>query len=582
MVLDISDSLNSSIKITPNKVLFNGKEVREGEEVKPGPYQVQLEKEGYDPASTAVTIEPSEEAYTLKMAMDPRARRLDLVVDGDYRPGVMLELDEVLVDGKEFLPTSVLTPGERSVTLKKEGYETQNFTINVAAGTTPFQVKKTLISKPRQVAVKVTHDFLAPGEEFEVELLTLGDREIVPEEKFKPGSYELIIAHPGFAEIREKLEVEPGEDILELSRVLIANRRRLVVDLSYDVAPPQDLAIHRVRLRSLNDTEYREVKAGDMIIPGEYQVQIEKEAYELYNGRAVIVPDDRPYKLAAELVAKYVQILIEVKYDIEPGDEAKALGGYEVTFINEDGIGRSVQHGNRIKPGNHKLEITRPGYNFRDSKKVLRIRPSEQPYWIRETLNAKPRPLSFGIFDPKLQRIIEAQQVLINGTVATPETKFDPGVKYGFIARFKQYKTVDDSVTIEPGEGPYAIKVELTEYKKYEMRIGKKYHGMVIDSLKAAVEIFVDGDPLEPHHITPGDGFNLINYEFYAPKGMRSIRTVCGFYYDESLVKDTFEFRDLRKIDTTRLLEHLRGLAKSSPSQALRRVVRLLKDRQDK
>ncbi|WP_372369230.1 PEGA domain-containing protein [Candidatus Uabimicrobium sp. HlEnr_7] len=582
LVLDISDSLDNSIKITPNKVAFNGKETREGEEIKPGQYQVQLEKEGYDPASTGITVEPSEEAYTLKMAMDPRARRLNLVVDGDYRPGVMLNLDDVLVDGKEFLPTSVLTPGERSITLKKEGYEDLSFSVEVSAGTTPFLVKKTMISKPREVAVKVTHDFMAEGDDFTPELLTLGERDIVPGEKFKPSSYELIIAHPGFAEIREKLEVEPGVGTLELNRELIANRRRLNVDLTYDVEPPQSLSLHKIRLRSLNDTEYREVKAGDMIIPGEYQVQIEKEAYELYNGRAVIVPDDRSYKLAAELIAKYVQILVEIKYDIEPGDEAKALGGYEVTFISEDGIGRSVQHGNRIKPGNHKLEITRPGYDFRESKKVLRIRPSEQPYWIRETLNAKPRSLSFGIFDAKQNEIVEATQVLVNGTIANPNTKFDAGVKYGFIARFKEYKTVDNSVTIEPGEGPFAIKVDLTKYKKYQMSIGKKYHGMVLDSIKVPIEIFVDGDPLEPNHINPGDGFNLINYDFYAPKGMRSIRVVCGFYFDESLVKERFEFRDLRKIDTTRLLEHLRGLAKSSPSQALRRVVRLLRDRQDK
>ena len=582
LVLDISDSLNSSIKIIPNKVAFNGKEVREGEEIKPGQFQVQLEKEGYDPATTAITVEPSEEAYTLKMSMDPRARRLNLQVDGDYRPGVILNLDQVVVDGKDFLPTDVLTPGERNVTLKKAGYEDLSFPITVSAGTTPFLVKKTMISKPRQVAVKVTHDYMVPDQQFKAELLTLGERDIVPEEKFKPGSYELMISHPGFAEIREKIEVEPGEGIFELDRHLIANRRRLNVNLTYDVEPTQSLGIHKIRLRNMNDTDFRQVSEGDMIIPGEYEVQIEKEAYELYRGRAVVIPDDRPYKLSAQLIAKYVQILIDVKYDIEPGDEAKALGDYEVTFINEDGIGRSVQHGNRIKPGNHNLEITRPGYEFAESKKTLRIRPSEQPYWIRETLKAKPRPLSFGIFNVKTQRIIEAEQVLINGTVATPDTKFDPGVKYGFIARFRKYKTVDASVTVEPGEGPYAIKVDLTEYKKYEMRIGKEYHGMVLDSIKIPVEIFIDGDPLEAHHIVPKDGFNLINYDFYAPKGMRSMRIVCGFYSDESLVRDSFEFRDLRKIDTVRLLEHLRSLAKSSPSQALRRVVRLLKDRKDK
>ena len=59
---------------------------------------------------------------------------------------------------------------------------------------------------------------MIPGEKFKPQQLTLGNREITAEKKFKPGSYELVIIHPGFREIRERLVVYPGEGLLELER----------------------------------------------------------------------------------------------------------------------------------------------------------------------------------------------------------------------------------------------------------------------------------------------------------------------------------------------------------------------------
>ena len=139
---------------------------------------------------------------------------------------------------------------------------------------------------------------------------------------------------------------------------------------------------------------------------------------------------------------------------------------------------------------------------------------------------------------------------------------------------------MDKTITVTPGEGPYTILAKnLVVYKKYDLRIKKKYHDMVVDKIKFPVEIFVDDYLLEPHHIIPGDGFTLVNYEFYAPRNIRSIRIMCGFYYDESSVKDAFEFRNFRKIDSSRFLKHLQSLPKPS---ALYSVIRLLEDRQDK
>ena len=137
-------------------------------------------------------------------------RRLDIQVHSDLPWQCFLELDEVLVDGKKFSPTDFIFPGKHRITLRKKGFEELNLQVNVPVEAIPFRVKITLISKPRTVTIKVVHNFLIPGKKFKPQQLTLGNREITAEKKFKPGSYELVIIHPGFREIRERLVVYPG------------------------------------------------------------------------------------------------------------------------------------------------------------------------------------------------------------------------------------------------------------------------------------------------------------------------------------------------------------------------------------
>ena len=510
-------------------------------------------------------------------------RRLDVRVQSDlpWHP-IVFDLDEVLVDGKKFLPTDFIFPGKHMIVARKKGFEEWSAEVDVPVGMNPFIVRINLISKLRIVKVKVTHDFVTVGEEFHPQQITLGNREISGVEKFKPGNYELAISHPGFATIQEGIEVTPGEGIMEIRYRLQAKQRRLLVDISYDVAPTSQLQEYKIYMKRVQSTDdvFREVHAGDMIPAGEYQVKIEKPAYESYNGRAIVIPDSQAYTFKAKLIAKYVPISVDIKYDVAPGEEAKALGDCDVNLIDGRIVCRNVQHEKRIKPGTYTLEITRRGYRFRENKKKIYIPPSEKTYHINATLHAQPRTLSFGFFDPRFC-MFEAEKFFVDGKIARPDMKFRPGVPYQAIIQFIRYKTINTTIVIEPGEGPYAIPLrEIVEYKKYHLRIGRKYHDMVVDNIKFPIQIFVDGDLLESHHIIPVNGFNLINYDFYATRNMRAMRIHCGFYYDESSVCDTFEFRDLRYIDASRLLEHLHHLQK--PDLILHCMKRLLEDRRDK
>ena len=135
-----------------------------------------------------------------------------------------MQPDKVEVDAKNYPSGSTVEPGERQIAIHKAGYEVMTLKQDVSPGVEPFEIKKTLVTKPRQVKVKVISDFSGQPIE-EPEVCTLSGRNVF-ENKFKPGGYELNIRHLGYNELREKVEIEPGETPQEFIRTLIAKKRK--------------------------------------------------------------------------------------------------------------------------------------------------------------------------------------------------------------------------------------------------------------------------------------------------------------------------------------------------------------------
>jgi hypothetical protein len=232
------------------------------------------------------------------------------------------------------------------------------------------------------------------------------------------------------------------------------------------------------------------------------------------------------------------------------------------------------------------LEISRPGYTFLPGKQEIQILPGSKPFLVKEKLFAKARPLSFEMtFESKL---IKAIEVLLDGKQVKAEDLFKPGQEYSLTAKFEEYKTANRRINIPPGEGPFVVDLQLVKLHKFEIRVAKQYYetsfGMVLDNIRYTLELYVDNEQVEAHHIHREGGINLIYANFYALKHIRNMKISCGFYYDDGVASSTqpVTFRDLRKIDGTLLSEHLRELAKNNPSNALKRMETILEDPQDK
>lgn len=582
----ITGSYPEGIALKPRKVSFQEKEIMDGEEVKPrvGGYQVTIEKEGYMNATQNAVLEPSENAFDLIANLKARPRRLVFTIDSDYKPSQPLEVDAIQVDAKAYRSENLYEPGDHKVNISKAGYKTEEFDYTIPTGEGHVTIAKTLEALPRMVQVNVISGFNQESMTTFVEQCTLGGRPVA-EGPYRPSGYELVIGHPGYFEIRDKVEVVPGNTTQEFTHTLMPKKRQVIPNLIFDVPPVPDSPEAIIRMQKKGKSDAFRVQKGDELETGEYTVTVEKEGYDTLNSLAVIQPAERPYEMSLEVSASTVEVIIDITYDIEPPQN---LGPYTVTFTDKKlGAGRNITSGKRIKPGDYSLQIARPGYQFKEVKKDITILPGLKPFMIQEKLYAKPRFLSFEMMSGGI--LVKAIEVLVDNKEAKAQDAFPAGKEYKLTAKFKDHKSAQKKIFLPPGEAPFVVDLDLVKLQKFDFSISKRYYetaqGMLLDGIRYNVEFYADAEQIEPHHINREDETAaVINGTFYALKTTRSLKVVSAFYYDDTLVNTAkpASFRDLRRIDTPRLLEHLRELAKVNPILTLKRMARLLEDRQDK
>lgn len=495
LVFQITGSFQKNVKLQPNQVTFDKQVIVDGQEVAPRArsYEVIVQKDGYIQGTQSVTVDPSEDPYTLSMILKAMPRSLRLQVDSDYQPSVFFEPESISANGKKHRQGERVEPGMYKIEVEKPGYQALTFEELVEPGVDEKLVKKTMLTKPRQVNVVITSDF--DGEKMAPSTLVLGDRK--PEEgPYKPGAYELNVSQKGYDSLREKIDITPAEEAFEIARKLFPQKRKVYFEEVYDVQPGPELGPFKLSMRSSDGVPIR-IQKGDELRPAEYVVSADKEGYENFHKTVAIFPGEGPFTMNVEMVAKMVNILHNITYDIRPTTEEAP----KVTFIDiKTGIGRHIPSGKFIKPGAYLLEVTHPGYAYATPRKQIWVPPGEKPHHVREMLQAQPRPISFQITHEGVIR--DAHEIFIDGELVKPEKTFNPGKKYNLLVKFKEYKTVQKEITLPPGQGPYVADVDLIALKKYEFTINRRFAddtgSKIFDNIRYRLEIFVDGKDVEP------------------------------------------------------------------------------------
>ncbi|BBM82107.1 hypothetical protein [Candidatus Uabimicrobium amorphum] len=362
-----------------------------------------------------------------------------------------------------------------------------------------------------------------------------------------------------------------------MQRIYIFTASLLLLGLSFLYSSSEDKSATLIFAVTASHESQQAISLDQTLVNGEiykgpialgtYSIVLKKSGYQpLKFEHTVVAGENIIYKTLK--VKKRRLVLAATSYQ-----------NVQIRRINEEKFFNIAQK-TFVTPGKYEIFAKQQGYH--EYQKQINVLPGEEVYEINVRLikiNENLRSELVVKFTNPQGEDISPQHIWVD------DKEFDNSIllkqgEHHIKAFFQKYATVEKTFVINNNENKYTLDIKLDPYVEHKMLIGKKYHGMIVDSMKYPVEIFVDGDILPQHHVIRGDGFNLIPYSFFAKKGIRSIRVVVGFYYDEALVRDSFEFRDLRNIDVNRLRAHLLQLP--SKDQVVRRVIRLTKDRQDK
>jgi len=522
ITLVIKSSFDDS-KLTPNLVTLNEQPIKDGQELKPGVYNLAIKHTGYNPITEQITIPPSSKPFILEKTLEavPVMVQYEIKSDYDDKP-VAPEL--IVLNDKPVDQKTTFMPGKYTMKIEKTGYTPKKKDIVIQPTDLSYIIKEILETLPRDIDLKITGDFPA-GQTIDPEIITLNGKD-VRSNSFKPGPYQLDIQMPGYQPIKENVQMEPGAELYYIERMMVTKPRLVKERILYDVPPTEDLAPYKMTI-ALADTPKAErpIKDGDMLKPNSYIVRISKEAYDDIESKKYVWPAEDPIVLDYTLAAKQVLLKININHDIEP---PPTLEPFVVSLVDKAGTAaRTVSDGNRIKPGSYFLDITRPGYNGGPRQDIY-IKPSERPYLIERNLIAEPRQLSFDMLD-EAGILRQAKEILVNGKKVEFKDTFLPGTELEMIAKFKDFKTVQKRTKIIPGKGPFIEKMPLIPLVKHEFNIPKNEE--VIDGIKYPYVFFADSQLIEEHHIDEQKGVGRIYYEVRVDPQAKSLQVSAGYFY---------------------------------------------------
>ena len=132
---------------------------------------------------------------------------------------------------------------------------------------------------------------------------------------------------------------------------------------------------------------------------------------------------------------------------------------WKAIFVSEeDQLVRIVTQGRKLAAGVYQLTLKQPGYLDVVRKVII---PETDSYSFRFSMSARPRRLSFDIFDKQRGMMVQARRILIDGAPASFQHEFHPGTALDVVVEFKDYCSYHQKIVVTPGEGPFIIKIPL-------------------------------------------------------------------------------------------------------------------------
>lgn len=155
----------------------------------------------------------------------------------------------------------------------------------------------------------------------------------------------------------------------------------------------------------------------------------------------------------------------------------------------------------------------------------------------------------------------KAIEIKIGEKAITEEDVFSVGKSYEVTAKFKEYDTLQTNIRITPGNGPFVIEAPLRKLGEYKFFITGS--SVELDGINYPYKIFIDGKPVEDHHMEVRQERIFTHYTIYAENTAKDIQIAAGY---QIVNKRLYQIKNkgVRRLDQVSaplMIKHLNDLA---------------------
>jgi hypothetical protein len=489
-------------KLVPDIFTLNDMAVGEKCGVKPGTYNLIIQKEGYFPVIEKIYIGPDPTPYLLKHRLISKPRQLNVLIKSSFQEltikpdTLILGTESIIRDGQN------MKPGVYALLIKKAGHFPLTDEVTIEPSEKPYLLRKTLEASPVPVKYEIGSDF---DEKLIIpDVITFNEKTIDQKASFIPGKYNLKIEKIGYNALRNEILIEPSDKDYIIKETLITIPREIDATITGDFPVGERIEAEvTLNTKDIRDTAFK---------PGKYQLDIQAPGYVSLKEEVIIQPAEEPYYFEKVLVTKPREMKEKISYDVKPPDD---LAPYKITLapVDKPKQEKVVKEGDLIKPNSYIMKIEKEAYEILETRK--HIWPSETPILFDHQLIAKQVLLKINIvynIDPP-RDLPPYTVTLIDKITLFPRSVEDgkrikPGPYYLDVQRPGYDFGPRQEMEILPSEQPYNINKKLiAKRRQMSFDMVDERTGVLVP----AYQILVDGKPISfKDTFEPGSEFDLM------------------------------------------------------------------------
>lgn len=507
VVRDITGDFNPGKKLDPDVITLSNIPVGEGKtSIKPGPYNLIIQKDGYFPVLENIMIRPDPKEYLLKYTLVSKPRQVQATIKSSFND-TKIDPDNIVLGSQSIKSGQDVKPNSYALMIAKKGYKTISDNITVEPSSKAYLLERTLEALPVLVKYEIINDF---DEKPAIpDVITLGDKMIDQKTAFVPGKYSLKIEKLGFNPIAKEVLIEPNDQAFVIKETLVSIPREIDHFITGDYPAGERI---EVEVFALNGKDVRE---NTFKPNNNYQLDIQQAGYTSLKETLSIPPGEGPFRIERILITKHRLVKEKITYDVAMRAGHPEDKPYKITMspIDKATAEKEYKDGDMIKPGSYIMRIVKDAYEPVEIRK--HIWPAEQPMVLDHQLIAKQVMLKVNIvydieapatLDPYsvslIDKLTQISRFVRDGGRVKPGSYFLDIQRPGYTFGPKQ------EIDIEPSEQPYLINKKLIA-KPRKMSFDMVEEGT--NRLIPAHQILINGKPVSFNDtFLPGTSIDLV------------------------------------------------------------------------